>query len=201
MTFGVAVSVKSDLGVTPISSIPYTITVVTGMDLGIATIIFSFVVVFLQILLLRKNYELINLLQIPIGIVFGMFLTSGGRIMNIFPDPAGFASKFIIMLISTVIVAVGVFMYVSAGFVPLPPEGFLLALTKVTKIRFATVKVICDVTMVVISLVTCLIVVHSPGSVGIGTVISAVLVGTGVRFLTKYCGDATGKLLKTNSTL
>ena len=34
MTFGVVLSVKSDLGVTPISSIPYTMTVVAGMDLG-----------------------------------------------------------------------------------------------------------------------------------------------------------------------
>lgn len=47
MTFGVAISVKSDLGVTPISSIPYTMTVVTGMDLGIATMIFSVIVVML----------------------------------------------------------------------------------------------------------------------------------------------------------
>ena len=41
MTLGVAISVKSDLGVTPISSIPYTMTVVTGMELGLATMLFS----------------------------------------------------------------------------------------------------------------------------------------------------------------
>ena len=52
MTLGVAISVKSDLGVTPISSIPYTMTVVTAMDLGIATMVFSVLLVLLQILLL-----------------------------------------------------------------------------------------------------------------------------------------------------
>ena len=76
MTFGVAVSVKADLGVTPLSSIPYTITVITGMDLGIATILFSVFMVFLQIILLRKNYKIINLLQIPVGIIFGMFMSA-----------------------------------------------------------------------------------------------------------------------------
>jgi len=49
MTIGVAISVKSNLGVTPISSIPYTMTVVSGMDLGIATMIFSVLMVLLQI--------------------------------------------------------------------------------------------------------------------------------------------------------
>lgn len=47
MTLGVAVSVKSDLGVSPISSIPYTMTCATGLDLGVATIVFSVIMVML----------------------------------------------------------------------------------------------------------------------------------------------------------
>lgn len=197
MTLGVAISVKSDLGVTPISSIPYTMTVVMGMDLGIATMIFSVVVVLLQILLLRKNYKPINLLQIPIGVIFGMFLTVGGKVMNLFPNPEGFALKFVIMLVSTVFVALGVFLYVPAGFVPLAPEGFLLAASKITKIKFGTVKVICDVAMVIISLVTCLVAIHSLGSVGIGTIVAALLVGTEVKIMTKYWGTARDNLIRT----
>lgn len=200
MTLGVAVSVKSDLGVTPISSIPYTMTVVSGMNLGIATMIFSVVVVLLQILLLRKNYKPINLLQIPIGVLFGAFLTAGGQLMNLLPDPTNIVFRFVIMLISTVLVALGVFLYVPAGFVPLAPEGFLLAASKITKIKFSTVKVICDVAMVIISLVTCLVAIHSLGSVGIGTIIAAVLVGTEVKFMTKYFGSFRDKLLKKNTT-
>lgn len=188
MTLGVAISVKSDLGVTPISSIPYTMTVVTGMDLGIATMIFSVLMVLLQILLLRKQYKLINLLQIPVGILFGAFLTLGGKLMSFMPNPTNFTLQFIIMLISTVFVALGVFLYVPAGFIPLAPEGFLLAASKITKIKFPTVKVICDVAMVVISLVTCLVAIHSLGSVGIGTIVAALLVGTEVKLMTKFLG-------------
>lgn len=198
MTLGVAISVKSDLGVTPISSIPYTMTVVTGMDLGIATMIFSVVVVLLQILLLRKQYKPINLLQIPIGILFGAFLTVGGKIMIFFPDPENFTLKFIIMLISTVFVALGVFLYVPAGFVPLAPEGFLLAASKITKIKFSTVKVICDVAMVIISLVTCVITIHSLGSVGVGTIVAALLVGTEVKMMTKFWGESRDRILSVN---
>ncbi len=189
MTLGVAISVKSDLGVTPISSIPYTMTVVTGMELGLATMLFSVAVVLLQIVMLRKDYKPVNLLQIPIGVVFGLFLTACGKLMNIFPDPQNAVLKFALMLFSTVFVAFGVFLYVPTGFVPLAPEGFLVAASKLTKLKFGTVKVICDVAMVIISLVTCLIAIKFLGSVGVGTIVAAILVGTEVKLFTKWFGE------------
>lgn len=195
MTLGVAISVKSDLGVTPISSIPYTMTVVTGMELGPATMLFSVAVVLLQIVMLRKEYKPVNLLQIPIGVVFGLFLTFCGKLMNFFPDPPDNVLKFILMLFSTVFVAFGVFLYVPTGFIPLAPEGFLVAASRITKLKFGTVKVISDVAMVVISLVTCLIAIRSLGSVGVGTIVAAILVGTEVKLFTKYLGEKRNRFL------
>lgn len=188
MTLGVVISVKSDLGVTPISSIPYTMTVVTGMDLGIATMLFSVLMVLVQIIILRKKFKPVNLLQLPIGILFGMFLTVCGKLMAQVPVPENFVFKFILMLVSTVLVALGVFLYVAPRFVPLAPEGFIIAVTQVTKLSFSTVKVIFDVAMVAVSIVTCLIAVHSLGSVGIGTIAAAILVGNEVKLLTKFFG-------------
>ena len=185
MTFGVILSVKSNMGVTPISSIPYTITVVFGMDLGLATMLFSALMVLLQILILRKQYKIINLLQLPIGILFGVFLTVCGKLMAKFPVPETFIGCFLLMLASTVFVALGVFLYVKPRFVPLAPEGFILAITQVTKLQFSTIKIIFDVTMVAISLVTCLVMIHSHGSVGLGTVVAALLVGMEVKLLAK----------------
>ncbi len=195
MTLGVVISVKSDLGVTPISSIPYTVTVVSGMDLGIATMLFSVFMVLLQILILRKRFKPINLLQLPIGILFGLFLTACGKLMAPIPVPDSFVLKFIIMLISTVFVALGVFLYVSPRFIPLAPEGFIIAVTQVTRLSFSTVKVIFDVVMVAISMVTCLLMIHSLGSVGVGTVVAAILVGNEVKLLTKLFGGWRDRVL------
>lgn len=186
MTAGVTLSVISNLGVTPISSIPYTMTVVWGIDLGLATIVFSIAVVLLQIILLRREYHPINLLQIPIGMVFGAFLTLCGDLMGFIPNPDSFVIQFILMIVSTVLVAFGVFLYVPAGFVPLAPEGLLLVVSQVSGKEFSTVKVVSDVTMVIISLVICLAMVGSLGSVGIGTVVAAILVGTEVKWMTKH---------------
>ena len=188
MAFGVMISVISDLGVTPITSLPYTMTVVSGMEFGLATMLFSVLMVLLQILVLRKKYQLINLLQLPIGLLFGGFLTLCGLLTAGIPTPDSFVLKILLMLISTVFVAIGVFLYVSPGFVPLPPEGFIIAVSLVLKKKFSSVKVVSDVTMVSISLITCLLLVHSLGSVGIGTVVAAILVGNEVKLLTKIFG-------------
>ena len=73
MTIGIALSVKSNLGVSPVSSIPYTMTCVWGIEMGVATVIFHVILVILQMLLMRRRFECKNLLQIPVGMVFGAF--------------------------------------------------------------------------------------------------------------------------------
>ena len=67
MTLGVSMSVKSNLGVSPVSSIPYTITCITGLEMGKATILFHTFLVFLQILILGKAFEKKNFLQVVVG--------------------------------------------------------------------------------------------------------------------------------------
>ena len=74
MTIGIALSVKSDLGVSLVSSIPYTMTCVWGLEMGKATILFHCMLVALQILLLRKAFEVKNLLQIAVGMCLDILL-------------------------------------------------------------------------------------------------------------------------------
>lgn len=186
MTLGVAISVKSVLGVSPISSVPYTITVVTNMDLGLATALFSVVAALLEIPILRKKYKVSNLFQIVVSVIFGFFMTSCMKLVQLVPDPSDFGVKLALAFGSTAVVAVGVFLYVSSRLVPLPTEGVLIAITQIRKFKFGSLKVAGDVTMVAISLVTCLVVLDSLGSIGLGTVIAAIFVGNEVKLLSKY---------------
>lgn len=195
MTMGVAISVKSGLGVSPVSSIPYTITCVFGIEMGRATVLFHVILVIAQILLLRKAFQPKDLLQIPVGILFGMFTTFCNSLMTFFPTPENLAVRLFMMIFSAVIIAFGIFLYVPADFIPLAGEGMMLAISKVTKIRFSTVKIIFDLSMVVISLITCLTVLHALGSVGIGTLAAAILVGSFLKVITKYLGEARDRIL------
>lgn len=189
MTLGVGISVKSDLGVSPVSSIPYTMTCVWGIEMGKATIIFHAALVVLQVILLRRRFKIKNLLQVPVGVMFGYFTTFSNYLMSFFPDPGHIAVQLGMLLISTTLIAFGLFLYVPADIIPLAGEGAMLAIADVVKKQFSTIKLMFDISMVMISLAVCLILLHSLGSVGIGTVIAAVLVGVELKLITRLLGN------------
>lgn len=195
MTIGIALSVKSNLGVSPVSSIPYTMTCVWGIEMGKATIIFHAALVLIQILLLRKRFKPINLLQVVVGIVFGYFTTFCNYLATFLPSTDNIAMRIVLMLVSTVFIAVGIFFYLPANLIPLAGEGVMQAVSDVTKIEFSKVKMGFDCSMVIISVITCLICIHSLGSVGAGTVIAAFLVGFNLGRVNKAFGAKRDKLL------
>ncbi len=196
MTVGIAFSVRSDLGVSPVSSPPYTLTVVWNVEMGMATFLFHVALVLLQILLLRRKYKPKNLLQLAVGVVFGLFTTFCNGLVMMIPMPDSLPFRIIMLAVRIVIVAIGIFLYVPADIMPLAGEGTMLAISQVTGFKFSNVKIGFDVSVSVISLVICLITVHSPGSVGIGTVVSAVLTGAALGVITRVFGEKRDRLLK-----
>ena len=177
ITCGIAISVKSNLGVTPVSSIPYTMTCVLGLEMGKATILFHSLLVCVQILILRRNFEWKNVLQVLVGVVFGYFTTFFNWGASFLPTPDNIIIRLVMMVISTCCIATGIFFYVPPKIMPLAIEGTMETISKVTRIEFPKVKVGFDCTMVVISLVSCLVGIRSLGSVGIGTAFGAIFVG------------------------
>ena len=73
-SLGVSLVTKANLGTSPISSIPYVLSLNFSLTLGNFTIIFSLFLIALQLLILRKDFKLEHLLQIPISILFGYFI-------------------------------------------------------------------------------------------------------------------------------
>ena len=200
MTIGIAVSVKSNLGVSPVSSIPYTMTCIWGIEMGKATILFHCFLVLLQIILLRKKYKLKNLLQIVVGIIFGYFTTFCNWGVSFLPDPQNILIRIGMLLISTLFIAFGIFLYLPPDIMPLAGEGAMQAVSDVSGIAFPKVKIGFDVSMVTVSLITCLVFIKSLGSVGIGTIIAAVLVGMELGYITKGFGQLRDKWLENNAS-
>ncbi|OUM61155.1 hypothetical protein PIROE2DRAFT_12914 [Piromyces sp. E2] len=195
MTIGIAFSVKSDLGVSPVSSIPYSMTCIWGIEMGKATIIFHCVLVLIQVILLRRKFKIKNILQIIVGIIFGYFTTLCNWLVSFLPNVHNIVLRIIFMLLSTLFLAFGIFLYMPANIMPLAGEGAMQAVSDVTHINFAKVKIGFDVTMVMISLTCCLIFIKGLGSVGVGTIVAAILVGMILGVITKWFGERRDKLL------
>lgn len=188
MTIGISLSVKSDLGVSPVSAIPYTMTVVWGIEMGKATIIFHTGLVLIQILLLRSRFQLRNVLQIIVGVIFGYFTTFCNFMVSFLPTPHIIVIRLSMMVVSVILIAMGIFFYVPADIMPLASEGIMLVIAEMTHFAFSRVKISFDVLMVIISLTICLISIHQLGSVGIGTVIAAFCVGLVLGIIVRLLG-------------
>lgn len=200
MTLGISMSVKSNLGVSPVSSIPYTITCIFGLEMGKATILFHVALVLLQVLILRRAFEVKNLLQIIVGIMFGYFTTFSNYLFSFLPTPENMAVRLLMMLGSTILIAIGIFFYLPANIMPLAGEGAMKTISEVSHIAFSNVKIGFDVTMVAVSLIACLISLRTLGSVGIGTIAAAVLVGMILGIINRHFGSRRDVLLGVANT-
>lgn len=196
MTLGISMSVKSNLGVSPVSSIPYTLTCIWGLEMGKATILFHCMLVLLQILILRRAFHLKNLLQVIVGILFGYFTTFSNYLFSFFPTPENMLIRLLMMLGSAALIAVGIFFYLPADIVPLAGEGTINTISQAVGILFSKVKIAFDVSMVAVSLIACLAALHTTGSVGIGTVIASILVGAILGKLNQWFGAKRDALLE-----
>ena len=97
-SLGVSLITKADLGTSPISSIPYVLSLNFPFTLGQFTIVFSLVLIFLQLISLRKNFKTEHLLQIPISILFGYFIDLT-MVMLFFVNPHNYISCILYLLI------------------------------------------------------------------------------------------------------
>ncbi|HIW50063.1 MAG TPA: YitT family protein [Candidatus Blautia intestinavium] len=176
MAFGVAFSIKASLGTSPISSVPYVVSLFAPLTVGTATIIMHCVFILLQILILRKKYHPIQLMQLPVAFFFG-YLTDFGvwAVQGITCDH--YLQQWLVCLIGIFLVAVGVSLEVKAGVVVLAGEGVVLAICKVLPVKFGYMKVGFDVTLVAIACVLSFVFTGRLQGVREGTVAAALLVG------------------------
>lgn len=99
--FGVSFVTKASLGTSPISSIPYVLSLNFPLTLGNFTIIFSILLILLQIVILRKNFKIENILQIPVSIVFGYFIDLT-MYMLFWVDPQNYLVKLAALLVGCI---------------------------------------------------------------------------------------------------
>jgi uncharacterized membrane protein YczE len=130
-----------------------------------------------------------------VGIVFGYFTTFCNYCVSFLPTPENLIVRFLMMAVSAVLVAIGIFLYVPANIMPLAGEGIMQVISDLSHVAFSKVKMGFDISMVVISLVTCLLLLHALGSVGVGTIITSVLVGAILGVITKAFGKQRDRLL------
>ena len=176
MSMGIAFSIKAALGISPVSSLPYVTSNISGMTVGETTIIINCGFVLLQAVILRKGFKIFNLLQIPVSVFFGLMIDVCGSILSGFM-PQTYWQQWAMCIAGIVLLALGVTMEVIAKLVTAAGEGVVLAICRVLPVKFGNTKVAFDVTLVVMSIALSAAVLGTIDGVGLGTVASALCVG------------------------
>ena len=193
MSFGVAFSIVSMLGTTPISSISYSLVLITNINIGITTFVFNAALIVLQFFILRSRFHNRRWIQLINCVVFSYFNAVALDVVSKIPFDGSVWMMGVFLVISIFLTAFGIFVYMPANIAPLPGEGCVEAIAIVTDWRFSTIKIAFDATMVAISLLMCALwYTDIFAAVNIGTVISAFMVGFTLRQINNLYARITG---------
>ena len=186
ISFGVALTTKAGLGTSPISAIPYTLSLILpGLSMGTWLILFSIVLVLIEIILLKgKMLARSWISQLLISFPVGWLIDAAMWLLTPF-NPEVYLVKVLTVILGCVIIALGAYLCVSASLLVLPGDGFVQVLAQVTGKSFGGVRVISDTTQILIAAVLCLIFLHALVGVREGTIIAAILVGSIVKIFAR----------------
>ena len=180
LAFGISLSIKSNLGISPVTSVPYVMSLFINLSVGNLTIIMYSFLILLQVLILRKRFKLFQLLQLPVAIAFGyladlaIWATQGISVST-------YGQQWALTIAGILLASVGVYLQLKADLVTLAVEGLVASLCKVLPVKFGSIKMVLDVSFVVISVILSIVFMGGLYGVREGTVATAIFVGLTVK--------------------
>jgi len=91
--FGISLIIKANLGSSPISSLPYTLSLKFPITLGQFTLLLNAVLIAGQIALLKKDFRKEQFLQIPVAILFSFFIDCSMALLSGFTPAIRFTDS------------------------------------------------------------------------------------------------------------
>ena len=178
LALGLTLNTKADLGVSPIISVPYSISQITGYNFGDLTFVVYALFVVVQMVIhlnLKKNKKIMSdLLQLPLSLIFT-------RLLNIFstyiPTAQNLGIRFIVLTLAIICTGVGAAMSLSMQLVPNPGDGIVQSLAEGFNKSVGLTKNLFDCFNLCITLCISIFIAHQIVGVGIGTVIAVLGVG------------------------
>lgn len=147
-TFGISCTALSGLGTTPISSLPFVLSKIFPLTFGTTTFILNVFFVLIEAMLLRSRFTVMNLLQIPAVLVFGLFIDLNMMLLGAHA-PDDWVMGLAMSVGGSVVLAVGVFLQIRSKTIVQPGEGVVIVYAAVLRKSFGTMKVVNDVALVI----------------------------------------------------
>ena len=166
--FGEGLLILSTTGNSPWSVLAEGISKNSKLSIGAATFLISVSVLFLWIFLKQKP---------GLGTIFNIIIISAmiDITLHFFDAPSSVWSKYLLSILSVILVGIGSGIYLVANLGPGPRDGLMTGLTKITNLPIALVRACLEISVVIVGW-------YLGGTVGIGTLIFAFGIGPCVAF-------------------
>lgn len=198
-SLGISLITKAELGTSPISSIPYTLSIGFPLSLGMFTLFYSLLLIVIQLVILGRRFPRQFWLQLPVSLGFSLFIDlSMGSLW--FLSPESYPVKLICLLVGCLVLGVGVFMEMAASVVMLPGECTIKAISSTWNKDFGKTKVAVDLTMALSAAALGFFLYGALTGVREGTLISALLVGLIARWINQHLGSRAQALLSAGAS-
>ena len=183
IAFAVVLNIRYGLGVAAFSSVMYAISEIYYISLGTASIICYLLFVLIQCIL-SKRITLAYTLEIPLSFAFGWLIDLYDYII---PElNFNIIIIFICFVLTMFITAMGVYLCVKTDVVLTPTDGIVKTISDVFSIPFSTVKNTFDISLVLITVLLCIINNTTRYGIGIGTILTALFIGRIIKIYEKY---------------
>ena len=169
-TLGIALITRADLGTTPISTLPLTLSAVMGVTLGTSTFIINIAFFLSQIVMLGSRFERRQWLQLP-SVLLSRVPVEGA------------VACWSASLLANVVIAAGILLQLRSSLILQPIDGAVLAASIVTGRAFPTIKIANDVGCVIAAAAVGLVFLGNLYGIGAGTLVSAFAVGLLIKRL------------------
>lgn len=181
---GICFIIKADLGSSPISSLPYTISLKYPISLGTLTFILNLFLILGQLAIQRRDFKQREWGQLPVSVLFGFFVDLCMSLLG-WVTPATYLMQLVTLLSGCLLLGLGVSLEVIADVIMLSGEAFVNAYANKRQRSFGTTKIMFDTTLMILSCITSLFLFLNITGVREGTVIAALTVGMFARFFNK----------------
>lgn len=185
MSLSLALFLQSGLGFPVNSSLAYVYGMALNFKYSYSLTVMNVLVVFIQVFILKKDFERIQFLQVPMSLVLGALVELFCRVVEVI-EPQSYVQQFLVLVVAIVLLGFSISIIVNTRMIPMPLEGLALAITqKLKKYPLHKVKRVTDLVIVTITIVSSLIFFGHLEGAREGTVLTALTVASIMEFFTR----------------
>lgn len=192
LALGIALSVNCRLGVSPVSSLPYAVSRISNISLGVCTTAVYGVYILAQMVLTRK-FNPALLLQLAFSTIFGWFVDAARLLLGDFCLPTYFG-QLLMLAASILLIGFSLVLYIDVKIAPMPAEGLVGCIAQKTGKPFSSMKTLFDCTSVTAAIVLSVLFLGGLDGIREGTILTALLAGRSMGVIRKFIGPWIQKL-------